>query len=268
MNAEFPEHLASIERRLWTNDAVFYIAATLLLLTSSGLTVGAQAPTPTASSESTRDATRLRTGRFEHRMIKNGKEIARFVITIQKQGDGNFRFTGEADGFNQRWLSTATRFFEPIDAQLRMNRTNGETYAMDLIYSKRRVTGSVSAWTLPKRTPPPSKPVEASIPPSTVDQRIDWAVVLASRLEAGQKFNFTVYDAETGVSPVVCEVSKTEQIQVPAGSFKTIRASYRIEKSKGAETYEVFASDVFPRILVREDFPNGTRIELTKMSEL
>jgi hypothetical protein len=24
MNAEFPEHLVSIERRLWANDAVFY----------------------------------------------------------------------------------------------------------------------------------------------------------------------------------------------------------------------------------------------------
>jgi hypothetical protein len=74
------------------------------------------------------------------------------------------------------------------------------------------------------------KPVSAAVPTGTVDQRIDWAAMLASRLEVGQKLDFTVYDPATGVSKVAGEVSKVEQIRVPAGTFETIRAVYRIEK--------------------------------------
>jgi hypothetical protein len=88
--------------------------------------------------------------------------------------------------------------------------------------------------------------------------------MLASRLEVGQKLDFTVYDPATGVSKVAGEVSKAEQIRVPAGTFETIRAVYRIEKSKGTETYEVLASKETPRFMVREYFSTGMSTELVK----
>jgi hypothetical protein len=88
--------------------------------------------------------------------------------------------------------------------------------------------------------------------------------MLASRLEVGQKLDFTVYDPATGVSKVAGEVSKAEQIRVPAGTFETIRAVYRIEKLKETETYEVLASKETPRFMVREDFSNGMSTELVK----
>jgi hypothetical protein len=51
---------------------------------------------------------------------------------------------------------------------------------------------------------------------------------------------------------------------VPAGTFETIRAVYRIEKLKETETYEVLASKETPRFMVREDFSNGMSTELVK----
>jgi len=41
-------------------------------------------------------------------------------------------------------------------------------------------------------------------------------------------------------------------------------AVYRIEKSKGTETYEVLASKETPRFIVREDFSTGMSTELVK----
>src|SRR5215831_9542865 len=75
----------------------------------------------------------------------------------------------------------------------------------------------------------------AGVPPGTVDQRIEWVAVLSSPLKEGQKFEFTVYDVETGVSHVTASVSGEEEIHTPAGTFEIIRASYRIEKSSGPE---------------------------------
>ena len=88
--------------------------------------------------------------------------------------------------------------------------------------------------------------------------------MLASRLEIGQKLDFTVYDPATGISKVASKVTKADQVHVPAGTFDAIRAVYRIEKSKGTETYEVLASKETPRFMVREDFSTGMSTELVK----
>ena len=212
------------------------------------------------------DATRLHTGRFEYRIVRDGKQIATFTITVDKQSDGNFRFA--AKGFNQEWESVATSSFQPISAALRIERPKRkETYSMSLTYGRDRVTGSAgtSADNMTNEAKlAEMKPVSAAVPTGTVDQRIDWAAMLASRLEVGQKLDFTVYDPATGVSKVAGEVGKAEQIRVPAGTFETIRAVYRIEKLKGTETYEVMASKEMPRFMVREDFSTGMSTELVK----
>jgi hypothetical protein len=138
---------------------------------------------------------------------------------------------------------------------------------MRLTYSGDRVTGSAGT-TADNVTNEAKlaemKPVGAAVPGGTVDQRIDWAAMLASRLEIGQKLDFTVYDSATGISKVASEVTKAEQVRVPAGTFDAIRAVYRIEKSKGTETYEVLASKETPRFMVREDFSTRMSTELEK----
>jgi len=61
------------------------------------------------------------------------------------------------------------------------------------------------------------------------------------------------------VSALAGQATKAEQVQVPAGTYETIHAVYRIQKSKGPETYEALASKETPRFLVREDFSDGVR---------
>jgi hypothetical protein len=221
---------------------------------------------PPEMSDAKFDATRLRTGRFEYRIVRDGKQIATFTITVDKQSDGNFRFA--AKGFNQEWESVASSSFHPISAALRIERRKTkQTYSMSLTYGGNRVSG-LAGTTADNVTNEAKlaemKPVSAAVPAGTIDQRIDWAAMLASRLEIGQKLDFTVYDPATGISKVASEVTKAEQVHVPAGTFDAIRAVYRIEKSKGTETYEVLASKETPRFMVREDFSTGMSTELVK----
>jgi hypothetical protein len=222
--------------------------------------------TPPETSDTKFNATRLHTGRFEYRIVRDGKQIATFTITVAKQSDGNFRFT--AKGFDQEWESVATSSFQPISTALRIERPKRkEIYSMSLTYARDRVTGSAGTTadnTTNEAKLGEMKPVSAAVPAGTVDQRIDWAAMLASRLEVGQKLDFTVYDPATGVSKVAGEIGKAEQIRVPAGTFETIRAVYRIEKLKETETYEVLASKETPGFMVREDFSNGMSTELVK----
>jgi hypothetical protein len=221
-----------------------------------------------SASDAMFGAVRLRTGRFDYQIMQNGKQIATFAIAIEKQADGNFRFA--AKGLNQEWESIATSSFAPISAALRIERPEKKIYSMNLKYGENRVTGSTGTTAKEvtnevKRTE--MKPVNAEIPAGTVDQRIDWAAMLASRLEIGRKISFSVYDPATGVSKVAGEIGKVESTQVPAGTFETIRVEYRIEKSKGTETYEVLASKGTPRFIVRETFSNGMSTELVKIGD-
>ncbi len=245
--------------------------ATLTLLFCAAFTVAAQSTLQDADSpqvpDAKFDATRLRTGRFDYRIMQKGKQVAIFVITIDKQPGGHFRFEGK--GLNQQWESIAVSSFAPISAALRIERPElKKKYAMNLNYDGNRVTGLAGTTTESMTTEAKRaemKPVSAEIPAGVVDQRIDWAAVLSSRIEIGRKFDFAVYDPATGISKVAGEIKEAEQTRVPAGTFDTIRVVYRIEKSKGTETYEVLASKETPRFIVREDLANGMSSELVKI---
>ena len=109
--------------------------------------------------------------------------------------------------------------------------------------------------------------VDETIADDTVDQRIDWAAVMAFKeYVEGHEFKFHVYDARTGNSLVSVRIGKSEKTAVPAGSFETVRISYRIDKRSGAETYEVFVTKQAPRFLVKEKFPNGSVTELVELT--
>jgi hypothetical protein len=212
-----------------------------------------------AAPEHPFDATRLRTGRFDYRMLKASKEIAKGTLTIEKTTDGNLRFTGEFAGFNQKWESIATPMFNPVSAMLRMQLRDGKMYLMNLKYEDGHVAGSE------QKESSPSNKIDNHVPPGTVDQRIDWAAAMSRALEVGDKFKFTVFDPATGVSRVIGEVIRDEKIIVPAGTFDTVRVIYQIEKTKGTERYEVLATKAMPRMMVREDFPNGISSELVSI---
>ena len=107
----------------------------------------------------------------------------------------------------------------------------------------------------------------AALSSNTVDQRIDWAAAISGPLATGRQSEFSVYDPGTGVSRVVERVGAPETIKTPAGLFAAIRIEYDVEKRGKRERYVVFATQTLPRVMIREDFPNGVVTELLRMSD-
>jgi hypothetical protein len=207
------------------------------------------------------DAERLRTGLFRYRTVVDGKEAGQSQIQIRKSASGNFVFTNLVEGaFSQSWEAVATRAFGPISARLTMGQGKDARIAFDLAYHGSRVTGFASSV---KDQQPVRRDVDEAVAADTVDQRIDWAAVMALKEYAsGGQFAFHVYDPGTGHSRVTAQVLGLETTTVPAGSFETVRVAYRIEKNRGTETYEVLIKKELPRVLVKEQFPNGAVTEL------
>jgi hypothetical protein len=224
------------------------------------ISLAAQSPT-NLDPRFTADAHRLKTGTFVYRNVDEGHDVGRSRITIRAiPGSGTFLFSNEVTGkFSQRWESIASPRFEPISAKLIFGEGSAARPSFELTYKSGRVTG----FAVPRRSSGVLQSVDDAIPARTVDQRIDWAAVLASEYAPGREFEFNVYDPAIGISRVKVKIGAMEHVKVPAGSFDAYRITYRIEKATGAETYEVLASK--DHVLVREDFPNGSRTELAEI---
>jgi len=211
------------------------------------------------------DATRLRTGSYSFRTLVDGKEVGRSRIQISKSSDsGNYVFSNVVIGsFSQSWEAVASPRFAPVSAKLSFGQGSAARTAFDLSYQGNRVTGFITS----QKEPFKRREVDEAIADDTVDQRIDWATVMAFKeYVEGREFKFHVYDAGTGNSLVSVRIGKSEKTAVPAGSYETVRISYRIDKRSGAETYEVFVTKQAPRFLVKEKFPNGSVTELVELT--
>lgn len=210
------------------------------------------------------DARRLQTGEFTYQDSAQGKVLGESLISIrQSAGDSNYHFSAQSLGyFDQHWESVASATLTPISAQLTFGKGPDQPKAFELNYSNDKVTG----FTHHRHSAEPNTqiPVNASIDPNTVDQRIDWATVMAFDLHKGSRYEFKVYDPNIGSSEVHVRVSPRRRIHVPAGSFNVFVITYRVKKSSGAERYVVYATGGLPRFMVREDFPDGTISELLK----
>jgi len=221
-----------------------------------------------------RDAQRLKTGVLIYHDLDHGKEMGRGTITIRKLTDsGNYDISNDATfdtdfaGFrSQRWEAVTTSTFEPVSATLAFIRGSDTVPVFNLRYASGRVTGFFVDRNGP--SPGTKQPVDASVPANTVDQRIDWAAVLSSNLETGKQFDFNVYDPKTGISRVTGKVGPLEQVQVPAGAFYAYRVIYQMEKAGRTEHYQMLASQDSPRIMLREEFPNGVITELVHVTKL
>lgn len=102
------------------------------------------------------------------------------------------------------------------------------------------------------------------MPAGIIDQRIDWAAVMASDIARGRALRFSVYDPSLGVSPVTATVGDAERITVPAGTFEVYPITYHIAKATGTEQYRVFATRAVPRMMVREVFPDSIVTDLAE----
>lgn len=212
------------------------------------------------------DATRLQTGSFSFRTLVEGKEVGRSRIQIHRAADsGNYVFSNLVTGsFSQSWGAVATPRFAPVSAKLSFGQGSGARTAFELSYQGNRVTGFMAS----RKEPSKRREIDENASDDTVDQRIDWAAVMALKeYVEGKEFQFHVYDPGTGNSVVSGRIGKSETTTVPAGSFETVRVSYRIDKRGRSETYEVFVTKQAPRFLVKEKFPNGSAVELVELTK-
>jgi len=218
-----------------------------------------------------RNIVRVKTGIFEYRDSNRGKKVGSSTITIQRlAGSGNLSFINRAEfsqgssGFqSQRWEAVTSPEFRPILAKLAFLHGDEVVPVFELSYGFGRATGFVVSRNA--STQGIKQTIDAVVPGDIVDQRIDWAAILASDLETGGHIEFNVFDPVNGVSRVTAEVGPSEQLHVPAGSFSALRVDYQMDKPKGVERYRLFVTRDLPHLMLREDFPNGVVSELVRV---
>ena len=232
-------------------------ALSALALTPFGLLLPLVSPALPAAAP---DADRLMLGEFEYVDTLNGSKVGDSRIHIARSSDGNYEFnnevTGEAD---QGWTARCAGNFAPLMAHLSFGTATGRKPLFELNYQTGRVTGFFMRRQGTERV---RVEIDTAVSEGTIDQRIDWAAVMASSNQVGQRFSFDVYDPGLGTSRATAVVQQGPRLPLRDSTVPTLKIIYRISKSSGAETYTVFASKDLPRIMLREDFPDGTRSEL------
>ena len=221
------------------------------------------------------NATRLKTGLFiyQDRNHDGGSVVGSSRILIRRLGnESDYEFSNLAtfsSGFlgfhSQRWTAVASMRFQPRSATLSFVKGNEGVPIFDITYRAGRASGFVVSRTSSKASK--KSYVNDPIPADTVDQRIDWATVIANDLEVGRHFEFNVYDPKSGVNHVLADVGALSDVHVPAGDFVSYTIDYRIHKANGVEHFRVFASKESPRFMVREEFPNGVVTDLVRIEK-
>lgn len=212
------------------------------------------------------DARRLATGTFVFHDLENGREVGQGRVTIRPLSSGErYDFRAEITGAAvQRWEAIVMPNFEPLSATITFGPdTVGNAPSFSIEYHAGRVTGFVIPHSGPSRGV--RRVIDTAVPAGIIDQRIDWASVMASDLALGHPFALAVYDPQLGVSPVAVTVDSAERVHVPAGTFDVFRVTYRIAKATGTEQYVVLVTRNRPRMMVREEFPNGVVSDLAEI---
>lgn len=194
------------------------------------------------------DAARLREGRFTYQLSIKGKPLGNAVIEIRRQPSGEFRISFDSNDIDQRWSSQMTRAFLPLAAELQMP---GKTvpYRMSIRYTGAEVSGTETRGSSARQ-------VTATLEGQVVDQRVDWAAMMAAEFPEDGKIEFRVYDPSTASSSLLGSTASAEPIASVIGMSDVIRLDYTIRKAGHAESYSVFATREFPRVMIREDMPN------------
>jgi hypothetical protein len=213
----------------------------------------ASADTPTTPPRVAFDATRLREGVFKYELRRNGELLGTSTIEIRRETADEFLILMDAREISQRWSARVGRRFNPLAAKLEMFSA-AKPYRMSLLYSDTQVSGTET-----KHGPkgPVTTKVKATIQRQVVDQRVDWAAMMAAQFGKAKSVEFDVYDPGTGFSRLVGTKTDVPPIAGVLGKLPAIRFDYTIHKKDHAEAYSVYGTQVEPRIMLREDMPNG-----------
>jgi len=193
------------------------------------------------------DAAKLKEGRFIYRTTLRGESLGETALEIRRVG-ANYRITMSAPEIAQSWQAEVDRSFAPISASLSMRGKKG-AYTMALTYRGAKITGE-------EREAGVVRPVKAFAKGVVIDQRVDWASMMASNASAGESIAVRVFDPSTGFSEMLGKVTETPS---------ELRLDYTIRKRDHLEEYTVHATRETPRYMLREDMPNGLVSELIRI---
>jgi hypothetical protein len=140
---------------------------------------------------------------------------------------------------------------------------HGRPYGFQLRYA------GDSVFTLATKNDSARGPIEertsAAVRGTTIDQRIDWASLMASDLVVGQTTAYSVYDPATGSSLLSASASEGPTLASPEGPRATVRLDYTICKAGTRESYTVFSTKESPRRMLREDMRGNIVSELARI---
>ena len=165
----------------------------LILLWSHALS-----QTSTLEGDQRFEANRLQLGTFRYSDSSNGQVVGESRIRIQRaEGGREYIFSNVVEGASdQHWKAVITSTFRPISAELTFGGDGEQHKAFDLSYSRNCVSGVAATRDhnhfIDRR-------IGEEIAVDTVDQRIDWAAVMALKsYEESETFTFHVYDTRMG----------------------------------------------------------------------
>ena len=228
-------------------------------LASSGVSIAAAPacpPTKGADSRPTFDATLLKEGRFIYHTTLKGESLGETAIEIRRAG-AHVVISMSAPKISQAWKASVASSFAPLSASLEMRGRKGP-YSMELKYAGSSVTGE-------EREDGVTRSVNASVEGVVLDQRVDWAAMMASTAPANGSIVVRVFDPSTGLSQMLGRIGGTQPIRGSWGEAAALRLDYTICKRDHLEEYTVYATRETPRYMLREDMPNGLVSELVRI---
>jgi hypothetical protein len=235
------------------------IVLSAVALVSSGMSLAAEPACPSitgANAHPTFDAALLREGRFIYHTTLKGESLGETAIEVRRDG-ARFVITMSAPKIAQSWKATVEQSFTPLSASLQMKGKKG-SYAMDLRYAGGKITGE-------EREGGVTRLVNASADGVVIDQRVDWAAVMASNAPAASSIVLRVFDPSSGSSEMLGKIGGTRSMHGAWGDLDAIRLDYTICKRDHVEEYTVYATRETPRYMLREDMPNGLVSELIRI---
>ena len=202
------------------------------------------------------DATLLKEGRFTYRTSMDGKPLGDTVIELRRVGS-DYRLTMSAAEIGQSWEATVKPSFAPVAAHLVMRSKSGP-YEMNLRYGGSRISGE-------ERHAGVVTPVRSESSGVVIDQRVDWASMMAVEAPIGRSVTMRVFDPSSAFSPLLGTVGLAPTMRGAWGEAAAVRFDYSICKRDHVENYTVFATRETPRYMLREDMPNGLVSELVRI---
>jgi hypothetical protein len=220
---------------------------------------GAGPACPSAAGADTHpvfDAALLKEGRFTYRTTLKGKLLGETLLEVRRIGT-SYRISMSAPEIAQSWQATVEKSFAPLTASLSMQGKKG-AYTMNLSYAGAKITGE-------EREAGVTRPVNARAEGVTIDQRVDWASMIAVKSPERGALALKVFDPGSGSSEMLGRIGEAQPLSGAWGDATALRLDYTICKREHLEQYTVYATQEAPRYMLREDMPNGLVSELIRI---